>query len=366
MMANLFVIIKNKVPYSLRLNILRLNQGFQACLTYIFSKNIFLVNIYYLLFNRKFDQEHLRVLRGRRFYYKQLSKTSNSSPLLRRNIHRLEKGLIMKPRRKFFAESFIQDTVECYILAQNSHTSFSTEELKWSKHVLKKYFLENHHTPTIQKAYVRFMQNNNIQHLDESKLSSVPYKYKNSVVNPVNFDQFQALVHRRSSVRWFKDIPVEDSIIDDIVNLCVNAPSACNRQPYRFLVFNDPVQSSEIAKCAGGTQGFSHQIPVTIVVIGDLSAYSNERDKHVIYIDSSLASMQLMLAAEAKGLGTCAINWPDLKASDNKIKRFIHLESYEAIVMLIALGYPDPEGKIPFSHKKQGNEIFSIGNFKND
>jgi nitroreductase len=65
--------------------------------------------------------------------------------------------------------------------------------------------------------------------------------------------------------------------------------------------------------------------------------------------------MQLMLAAETLGLATCPINWPDVDLAEQKIKQLIELPAHERIIMLVAIGYGDPEGGIAFSQKKQGD-----------
>src|SRR5690606_20427066 len=65
----------------------------------------------YYLFTSGFSYEHQAVLKGRIAYYQSLKNIGESCVLLRRNTHRLEKGLIMRPRRAVFAESFILETV---------------------------------------------------------------------------------------------------------------------------------------------------------------------------------------------------------------------------------------------------------------
>jgi nitroreductase len=146
-------------------------------------------------------------------------------------------------------------------------------------------------------------------------------------------------------------------LIQKTIDAALSAPSACNRQPFRFIVSNIPERASEIAKCAGGTTGYAENVPAIIVVVGDLSAYPKEQDRHLIYIDSSLASMQLMLAAEALGLATCPINWPDIDKAEKRIQRILNLPTHERVVMLISIGYGDPEGGIAYSQKKQGTLI---------
>ena len=80
----------------------------------VFSINGFLASLYFWLFSRRFYGEHHAVLKGRLQYFEDLKASRRSSPQLRRNIHRLEKGLIMRPRRPVFGEAFIMETVQAF------------------------------------------------------------------------------------------------------------------------------------------------------------------------------------------------------------------------------------------------------------
>jgi len=93
-------------------------------------------------------------------------------------------------------------------------------------------------------------------------------------------------------------------------------------------------------------------LPAIGAVIGRLRAYPEERDRHVIYIDGALAAMSFMLALETVGLSSCAINWPDVAAHEEKIAKLLGLAPDERVVMLIGFGHADPDGKIPYSAKK--------------
>ena len=97
-----------------------------------------------------------------------------------------------------------------------------------------------------------------------------------------------------------------------------------------------------------------------IAVVGDLSSYPAERDRHVIYIDGSLVTMQLMLALETLGLSTCAINWPDVENREQKLDKLLNLNKYERTIMLLAVGYADPQGGIPFSQKKNSLDLVKV------
>jgi nitroreductase len=101
-----------------------------------------------------------------------------------------------------------------------------------------------------------------------------------------------------------------------------------------------------------GTAGFASNLPALAVVVGDLSAFPLERDRHVIYIDGSLAAMQFMLALETLGLASCPINWPDIDAREAAMAKHLGLKPYERVVMLIGFGYAKDDGLIPFSRKR--------------
>jgi len=324
----------------------------------IFSGNCWLANLYYFLFSRRFDREHLAVLKGRAAYHRALRSMDDTSPLLRRNVHRLEKGLIMQPRRNVFAEAFILETVRCYNRA-NARPSYSEDELRWAADVLDEYFSVVEDTPPIRKARKEYAGEGAEREpgANADPRTFKPYPLSACPETDVSFDQLATLFLRRRSVRWYKQQPVPSDLIQQAINAAALAPSACNRQPYRFVVAEDPDRATEIAECAGGTAGFANQIPAIIVVVGDLSAYPKERDRHLIYIDASLAAMQLMLAAETLGLSTCPINWPDVDRSERKLQGILGLPEYDRVVMLIAIGYGDPASGIPYSQKKQNSLI---------
>lgn len=316
----------------------------------IFSKNYFLASLYYFVLSKEFYREQRSVLLGRIVYKRSLNEIKESCALLRRNIHRLEKGLIMKPRRDIFAEAYIGETVDCYNKALRSKL-LCIEERRWAHDVLTQYFYVVKANKQISIAKQNFKQSKmfNVQN------SYIPYQYKDLPESRVNYDQLYNLFQRRRSVRWYKPISVPENLIKQAVNAATLAPSACNRQPYNFFVVNNNDQATEVAELAMGTTGWSENIQCIIAVIGDLSAYPSERDRHVIYIDSSLAAMQLMLAFEVLGLSSCPINWPDVESREKLISKKLNLPYHKRVVMLISVGYAEPDGGIPFSQKKNDN-----------
>lgn len=341
-------LIKKILPNNLTTKIRHIKTELRFIMIKFFAKNGFFASLYYFLFNKDFYREQRSVLLGRIEY--KCSEIKETSALLRRNIHRLEKGLIMQPRRDTFASSYIVETIDCYKRGIVSDV-LCIEEKKWAHDVLSEYFSVVGKEPSIDKARSHFERHDQLNHNSAYK----PYKHKDLPAMEVNYNQLLNLFKHRRSVRWYKPVPVPMQLIKQAVNAATFAPSACNRQAYHFYVVNNPDKATEIAECAMGTAGFSENIQCLIAVVGDLGAYQAERDRHIIYIDTSLASMQLMLAFETLGLSSCSINWPDIEERERLISEKLGLNYNQRVTMLMAVGYAQPDGGIPFSQKKQDN-----------
>jgi len=317
----------------------------------LFSSNGFLSSVYYCLISREFDREHRAVLLGRLQFARLMQGKGENNAFLRRNVHRLEKGLIMRPRRSTFAEDYIGPTVRCF--ADATRGGVMTGQQRWANDVLTDYFSAVQSTPRIDSARREFSGTQR----DDDLSRCVPYPHSDLPECPVSYDELMVLFRRRRSVRWYQDKPVSNELIEQAVRAATLAPSACNRQPFRFYVSNDAAKAADIAQCAGGTGGFHDNLPCVIAVVGDLGSYPEARDRHVIYIDGSLAAMQLMLAFESLGLSTCPINWPDIEEAERQLAKKLGLAYHERTVMLLAVGYADPTGGIPYSDKKTEQDL---------
>jgi len=311
-----------------------------------------LASLYYSLWDRSFYREHRAMLQGRYRYALEVDTPSASSALLRRNIHRLEKGLLMRPRRDTFALDHIEETVDIYmriVSACASWPGYDDAEVQWAHDVLKEYFEVTVPHPRSDAARERF---HSIKFDGNINAKLVPYARDFSDGVLPSYEQLFALAKRRRSVRWFQSKPVPREFIDNAIRIASESPSACNRQPFQFRIFDDPELVRQVASLPMGTPGFDHNIPVIAVVVGRLRSYFDERDRHLIYIDASLATMAFLFALEAQGLSSCCINWPDVEEREVRMDSLLKLDPDERPVMCIAIGYPDPEGLVAYSHKK--------------
>ena len=331
----------------------RLYESFNRAFLEVFGASRILTHVFYFFYFITFNREQTAVLRGRRDYYRNRRRDRVSHVELRRNIHRLEKGLVMRPRRDIFARDYITETVEFYEDAVNqvrtAPGTMEQSEMDWAHDVLTEYFrVAIGEDPTIGNARVRFQA---ADYRGSAETKKIPYPKKQ--LSDIAYADLERLVMQRRSVRWFSDQEVPRKAIDSALLLGRQAPTACNRLPYEFRVFDEPALVRTVASIPFGTAGYAENIPVIAVVIGKLESYFSPRDRHAVYVDSSLAAMQFILGLETLGLSSSVINWPDFEPLERKMQKTLALAPTDRVVMLIAIGYAHPDGMVPYSQKKE-------------
>ena len=323
-----------------------------------------LTRAYYATVRTSFADEQHRVARGRRRYMERIG--SDPRPRLRRNVHRLEKGLVMRPRRWPFALGYLKeviDDLECVLRAGPGDSLDDDIEVRWAFEVLDEYWRcgepANDEHRRLCERYSSLRTRWAVAPCAGAAPnipSFRPFAPSDSPP-PVSYDQLLQLQLRRRSVRHFAPDLVDPEVIERAVTLGSLAPSACNRVAYRFLLLRGP-DAARVAALAGGTGGYAQNIPNLLVVLGDHSAYANERDRHNPYIDASLAVMGLLQALESLGLASCCINWPEVPHREFAIRRTLRcIQPFESVIMLVAVGVPAPGRMVPGSPKKPAEHL---------
>lgn len=311
----------------------------------------------YSALDGRFALEARRVLAGQVLHRDIEAAADGSRYTLRRNTHRLEKGLSMRPRRAVFALDYAKETVDALAATAAAGSSTDHDLFQWSCDVLDEYFQSCERHPVIVEQQRRFLELS--ARLPWQRGNSIPYR-RPAPENLPSYEQLLALAQRRRSVRWFLQQPVPRELVDKAFEVAVQAPSACNRQPFRFAVLDDRELVQKVGAIPMGTAGFVHNIPMLVVVIGQLRAFHHLRDRHLIYIDSCLATMGFELALETLGLSSCSINWPSIPEKERAMEQALGLAPDECPILLVAVGYPDPEGSVPFSQKRPLDELRSF------
>ena len=151
---------------------------------------------------------------------------------------------------------------------------------------------------------------------------------------------------RRASVREFTGAPLDDDQITRILEAGRHAPSAKNRQPWRFVVISDSDRKRQIQDAAFG-QEYINQAPVIIAVCSTNIEYKMPNGQLSYPIDLSIAASFMMLQAVHEGLGACMVT----TFREEDVKSLLTVPYSMRIVMLLAVGYtagePERSHRLP-------------------
>ncbi len=150
-------------------------------------------------------------------------------------------------------------------------------------------------------------------------------------------------INERRSVRHFLDKDVEEGKILRILEAAIKAPSAGNLQPWEFVLVKEEKNKRDLANAAL-YQTFIYEAPAVIVVCADrersASRYGFRGTELYCIQDTAAATMNLMLAAVAEGLGTCWVG----AFHEEEVRKVINAPKNVRPVAIVPVGYPSRDG----------------------
>ncbi len=150
-------------------------------------------------------------------------------------------------------------------------------------------------------------------------------------------DVFEAISKRRS-IRKYKETPVEDEKLEMILESARIAPSAANRQEWRFIVVkNEKTRNKLVDACNG--QKFVGEAPVTIAACSTESERVMPCGQHAYTVDLSIAVSFMILEATELGLGTCWLGAYD----EEKVRNVLEIPERIRVPAMFTLGYANED-----------------------
>lgn len=151
--------------------------------------------------------------------------------------------------------------------------------------------------------------------------------------------EFYDLIRSRESIRNYDpDRPVPRHTLEKILDAGRLAPSACNLQPWKFLVVSSPEMLNKVRACY--PRDWFKDAPHILIVIGlKDQAWKRSYDGYnSIETDVAIALTHIILAAENEGVATC---W--IEAYDPALLReAVNLSGNQVVFGITPLGYPNP------------------------
>lgn len=161
---------------------------------------------------------------------------------------------------------------------------------------------------------------------------------------------FLELATRRRSVRSYRDDPVSEELLATCLEAARLAPSACNAQPWHFVVVDKPEvrrRLAEESRLPGtGMNRFVFEAPVVVALLSERPNITSQiggflKGKPFYLLDLGIVAEHFCLQAAELGLGSCMIGWFNEKA----VSRLLRLPRGKRIALLITVGYPAGEQK---------------------
>ncbi len=152
----------------------------------------------------------------------------------------------------------------------------------------------------------------------------------------MTFPDVITAIHQRKSVRKYSDAAVPESVLDDLIYCATCAPTGNNRQPWRFVVINDPATLSACAEIIpAGKMLLSCKQAIVFCV-----EFENELLRFYGWLDASAAVENLLLAAQAHGIGGVWLGVAPRIERIKAISALLELPPNIEPMAVVALGFP--------------------------
>ncbi|MBP3785627.1 MAG: nitroreductase family protein [Bacteroidaceae bacterium] len=147
----------------------------------------------------------------------------------------------------------------------------------------------------------------------------------------------------RKSVRSYTDRPVPRTMLDSLVRLGMAAPTGIDARPWQFIIFDDTASIRSLHTALPRAQQLS-EATAAILVCGDTTVITKRGMPSATWmLDTSAATQNILLGAEAMGLGAC---WIGIYPYDDRMgptSELLQLPEGIIPMSLISIGYPKGE-----------------------
>lgn len=167
---------------------------------------------------------------------------------------------------------------------------------------------------------------------------------------------FTDVVFGRRSVREFTDAPVDDANIMRAIEIALQAPSVCNRQPVRVHQFDDPDLMQAALDLQGGFRGY-RMPPKLLLITSDQAAFIGSVERNQGFVDGGLFMMLLLLGLEQLNLGSCSLNTALTSDREAAIRKILSIPEGEVFISFVAVGHYEQDLLVPRSKRISADEI---------
>ena len=156
----------------------------------------------------------------------------------------------------------------------------------------------------------------------------------------------------RRSTRNYTEQKVDMALIEEASRIAQLSPSACNRQPWKLHIYDDPDEIQAMLALQNGNSGFGHTVPMLGVMCADLGSFFDSSERIEPILDGGLFLMSFLLALQSQGLASCCLNWCVTPERDEEGHKRGNIPPEHKILTFLAIGHPAPEAIVPLSGRR--------------
>lgn len=153
-------------------------------------------------------------------------------------------------------------------------------------------------------------------------------------------DYLKPILERRSH-RSYDNRPVPQDVIENILKAGMFAPSAMNSQPWEFLIMKDDEKRTRVSELVPYWSMLKNA-PLGILVLANTLNY-RATTKEFIVQDCAASTQNILLAAEAQGLGGVWLGLYPKADIMKKIRRIYEIPEHIYPFSIASIGYPYKE-----------------------
>ena len=266
--------------------------------------------------------------------------------------HSLEKGMGIIDVKKGYGKQKASDLID--VLEQLKSSGYkNTYEYRECLAILKAYFSYQDRSgcdvSELKEKAKSLLEDNTSPYKGGYQILKKEDMLKGSQID------YSSFVSSRHSMRTYNKAPIDKKTIMEAVSLAKRAPSACNRQPWKFYYTLDQEKAQKIAS-ALPAQSFLKDIPYFGIVVVDKSLF-NLSEINQWFINGGIFINSLVLAFHSLGIGSCIFQYPIFMKTKDEIRKLLGIPESEEIISFLGFGYYPDEAKCIYADRRPDEMI---------
>ncbi len=179
---------------------------------------------------------------------------------------------------------------------------------------------------------------------------------------------FLELARSRRSLRAYSARRIERKDLELCVEAARHAPSACNSQPWKFIVIDDPARREKVAgtflRGTFSMNAFVRGAAAFVAIVSEKQKFApwlggKIARRDLRQMDIGLACAHLVLQARELGIGSCILGWFDQK----ELRKILAIAPQKRIELVVSLGYPADDTPPCEKQLKEKNDVISFNRY---